>query len=195
MSGEEVMPQVDPNAPLRGAASTVDRQALLAIIWTCFSVASCFLTLRLVVRWRQNARFLSDDYWMIWAWSCMLTMGILQTEQLNALFYMTHLQAGRILPDPETIAMQNQQLTRWQFPIIKLFWIILWSVKASFMSIFYRLIRSFPILRRLWYCVAVFAVLALIGCVLASTLTCSPPSDYFTGKWDDWLPCLIIYPD
>lgn len=191
----EELPQADPNAPLRGAAATVDRQALVAIIWTCFSIASCFLTLRLVVRWRQNARFLSDDYWMIWAWMCMLTMAILQTEQMNALFYMTHLQAGRILAQPEEILVQNQQLTRWQFPIIKLFWITLWSVKASFMSIFYRLIRSFPVLRRLWYCVAAFAVLALIGCVLASTLTCSPPSDYFTGKWEkimySWSPRLI----
>lgn len=178
----EELPQADPNAPLSGAAATVDRQGLIAIVWSCFSIASCFLSLRLAVRWRQNARFLSDDYWMIWAWACMLTMAILQTEQMNSLWFMTNLGGGRILAAPEEIAAQNQQLTRWQFPIIKLFWIILWSVKASFMSIFYRLIRSFPLLRRLWYCVAVFAALALIGCVLASTLTCSPPSDYFTGK-------------
>lgn len=109
-------------------------------------------------------------------------MAILQSQQMDSLWYMTHLTAGRIAVDPEQVAAQQRQLTRWQFPIIKMFWIILWSVKASFMSVFYRLAQPFPLIRRAWYCVAVFAALALIGCVLASTLTCSPPSDYFYGE-------------
>ncbi|KAK2806809.1 hypothetical protein FQN50_005671 [Emmonsiellopsis sp. PD_5] len=177
-------PAPNPNAPLSGAARTVDRDALLAIIWVCFTTATCFLSLRLVVRWRQNRRLLADDYWMLWAWLCMCTMAILQTQQMDALFFMTHLAAGRIAADPQDIVAHSRQLTRWQFPIIKLFWTTLWSVKAGFLSLFFRLIQSFPILRRLWYALAVFAALSFIGCVLASTLTCNPPSDYFYGNCD-----------
>lgn len=178
-----VPPPPDPNAPLTGAARTINRQALLVIIWVCFSVATCFLALRMTVRWRQNARLLPDDYWMTWAWMCMLTMTVLQTQQMEALWYMTYVGAGRIAYDPESMGKNHYQLTRWQFPIIKLFWITIWSVKASFLSLFFRLIQGFPILRRLWYAVCVFAALALIGCILASTLTCSPPSDYFHGEY------------
>ncbi|KAK4123733.1 hypothetical protein N657DRAFT_656095 [Parathielavia appendiculata] len=168
----------NPNAPLTGAAQTVDETGLLAVVWVCFSVATAFVSLRLVVRFRQNGSLLVDDYWIIWAWLCSLTMAILQTEQMPSLWYSTYLGAGRVAMDQDT-TWQLEQLTRWQFPIIKLFWTILWSIKASFMAVFFRLVKPFPLLRRLWYGVAVFTFLAYIGCWLASSLTCSPPSDYF----------------
>ncbi|OHW99721.1 hypothetical protein CSPAE12_01525 [Colletotrichum incanum] len=128
--------------PLTGAAQSINRQTLTAIIWICFSVASLFVALRLTVRWRQNHSFLADDYWIIWAWMCLLTMASLQTRQLDALYYTTYLSAGRIQVTAETVA-KTEDLTRWQFPIIKLFWTVLWSVKASFMAVFYRLVKPF----------------------------------------------------
>ncbi|OLN95492.1 hypothetical protein CCHL11_05179 [Colletotrichum chlorophyti] len=174
--------EANPDAPLTGAARSVDQHSLTAIIWICFSVATLFVSLRLAVRWRQNRSFLADDYWIIWAWMCLLTMASIQTKQLDALFYTTYLSAGRIPVSAETVHM-TEELTRWQFPIIKLFWTVLWSVKASFMAVFFRLVKPFTVRRRLWYFVAGFALVAYIGCWLASTLTCSPPSDYFkAGK-------------
>lgn len=176
-------PQADPNAPLFGAARNVNRNGLLVIVWVCFTIATVFVSLRLWVRWQQNRRFLADDCWIFWAWLCTLTMAILQTEQMDALWYMTHLQAGRIPFDPEEMVQQRYELTKWQFPIIKMFWIILWSIKASFLAIFFRLVQPFNIIRRLWYCVAVFTAAALVVCVICSALTCDPPSDYFHGKY------------
>ncbi|KAF5981492.1 hypothetical protein FBULB1_4734 [Fusarium bulbicola] len=177
-------PPPDPNAPLTGAASSVNRQGLTIIVWTCFTIATLFVSLRLFVRWLQNRRFLADDYWITWAWLCALTMAILQTEQMDSLWYMTYLQAGRVAYDPKELEFHRSQITRWQFPVIKMFWIILWSVKASFLALFYRLVQPFPIVRRCWYGVAVFAALALIVCVICSALTCSPPSNYFHGSCD-----------
>jgi rhodopsin domain-containing protein len=175
-------PPADPNAPLHGAAAHVDKTGLLVIVWVTFSIATSFVFLRLTVRWRQNSSILPDDYWMVFAWLCLLTMAILQTEQMSSLWYITYLMAGRI-PLTEEVGPQTEQLTRWQFPVIKLFWTVLWTVKASFMALFFRLVKPFVVLRRLWYCVAVFAVLAYIGCWLSSALTCDPPSDYFkAGK-------------
>ncbi|KAF5573216.1 hypothetical protein FPANT_12516 [Fusarium pseudoanthophilum] len=174
----------DPDAPLTGAARSVDRQGLVTIVWTCFTIATLFVSLRLFVRWLQNRRFLADDYWITWAWLCTLTMAILQTEQMDSLWYMTYLQAGRVAYDPIELESHRIQITRWQFPIIKLFWIILWSVKASFLALFYRLVQPFPVIRRCWYAVAVFAASALIVCIICSVLTCSPPSNYFQGSCD-----------
>ena len=168
----------NPNAPLYGAAQTVSETGLLAIVWVAFSIATVFVALRLAVRLRQNRSLLFDDCWIIFAWLCLLTMGILQTVQMPYLWNMTYLSAGRILPDLDT-PTRMEQMTRWQFPVIKLFWTTLWAVKASFLAVFFRLVKPFPVLRRLWYCVAVFAFLAYVGCWIASTLTCSPPLDYF----------------
>ncbi|KAF5265309.1 hypothetical protein FOXYS1_3882 [Fusarium oxysporum] len=177
-------PPPDPDAPLTGAARSVNRQGLIIIVWICFTIATLFVSLRLFVRWYQNRRFLADDYWITWAWLCTLTMAILQTEQMDPLWYMTYLQAGRIAYDPKELEFQRSQITRWQFPIIKLFWIILWSVKASFLALFYRLVQPFPVIRRCWYGVSVFAASALIVCIICSVLTCSPPSNYFHGSCD-----------
>ncbi|KAK4245588.1 hypothetical protein C7999DRAFT_16244 [Corynascus novoguineensis] len=167
-----------PDAPLAGAARSISESGLLVIVWVCFSVATLFATLRLTVRFRGNRFFLADDYWIMFAWLALLTMTILQTIQMPSLWYLTYLRAGRMGPD-ETTVYRVEQLTRWQFPIIKLFWTTLWSIKASFMTVFFRLVKPFPILRRLWYCVAVFAAIAYIGCWLSSALTCNPPGNYF----------------
>ncbi|KAI9148955.1 hypothetical protein HJFPF1_10999 [Paramyrothecium foliicola] len=172
----------DPNAPLSGAARNIDREGLISIVWICFAIATSFVALRLTVRWRQNRTLLPDDCWIVFAWLCILTMAIIQTEQMNALWYITYLSAGRIPvteADMPYIGHMREQLTRWQFPIIKLFWTTLWSIKASFLALFFRLVKPFPIVRRLWYCVAVFTTIAYIGCWLASSLTCTPPGDYF----------------
>lgn len=166
------------DAPLSGAARSVSEGGLLAVVWVCFSVATLFVVMRLVVRFRGNHYFLGDDYWIMFAWMTLLTMAIIQTLQMPYLWYLTYLRAGRVVPD-ESTAHKAEQLTRWQFPIIKLFWTTLWSVKASFMTVFFRLVKPFPVIRRLWYCVAVIAALAYIGCWLSSALTCRPPSDYF----------------
>ncbi|ENH66758.1 hypothetical protein FOC1_g10007408 [Fusarium oxysporum f. sp. cubense race 1] len=60
-------PPPDPDAPLTGAARSVNRQGLIIIVWICFTIATLFVSLRLFVRWHQNRRFLADDYWITWA--------------------------------------------------------------------------------------------------------------------------------
>ncbi|KAK1580570.1 uncharacterized protein LY79DRAFT_520357 [Colletotrichum navitas] len=187
----------NPNAPLVGAAQSVDLRTLAVIIWTCFSVATLFAALRLSVRWRQNRHFLADDYCIICAWMSLVTMTSLQTRQLDALYYTTYLDAGRIPVTAETAA-KTEDLARWQFPIIKLFCTVLWFVKASFMAVFYRLVKPFPVRRSLWYCVAVFTILAYIGCWVISALTCSRPFDYFkAGKCNNphevWMKTFHVF--
>jgi hypothetical protein len=167
-----------PDAPLTGAARSVSERGLFAVVWVCFSLATLFAGLRLTVRFRGNGFFLADDYWIMFAWLGLLTMAILQTEQMPSLWYITYLSAGRVVPDQST-TYQLEQLSRWEFPIITLFWTVLWSVKASFMTVFFRLVKPFSLLRRLCYCIAVFAALAYISCNIASALTCSPPGNYF----------------
>ncbi|KAM0211133.1 hypothetical protein ACHAPQ_010158 [Fusarium lateritium] len=127
-------PPPNPSAPFTGTARSVDRRGLVIIIWVCFTVATLFVSLRLFVRWRQNRRLLADDYWIIWAWTCTLTMAILQTEQMDSLWYMTQLQNGRLAYDPKELVRQRTELSKWQFPIIKMFWIVLCPPSRYFNS-------------------------------------------------------------
>ncbi|CAH0041172.1 unnamed protein product [Clonostachys rhizophaga] len=180
------VPQAYPDAPLRGIAAHVNHTGLLAIIWTCYSVASLFVTLRLTVRWRQNGRLLFDDYWMVWAWLCVTTMAILQTVQTSSLWFFTYLTSGRIAANDPQVFPQMSQMLRFQFPVIKLFWTVLWSVKASFLAAFYPLVKPTKWIRICWFIVVAFTTIAYIGCWLASTLTCTNPGDYFIpGNCDE----------
>lgn len=180
----------NPNAALNGTAARLDRTQVVAIIWVMYSTGTIFITTRIYARVYHNRQLLTDDYWMIFAWLAHTTMCALQTVQQDSLWYTTELASGRFPPD-ESTTEQLEQLVRWQFPIIKLFWVVLWSVKASFLSIFFRLVRPFPVRRRMWYCTVVFVFLAFVGCVVSSALTCSPPSDYFkagacNSDWEMW---------
>ncbi|KAJ4289311.1 hypothetical protein N0V88_007062 [Collariella sp. IMI 366227] len=182
----------NPNAPLSGVGGSIGGDpGLIAIVWVFFATATLFVGLRLSVRFRQHRSFLVDDYFIMFAWVCLLTMEILQMVQRPALWYFTYMRAGRVLPGAQSVYWQGQ-LKRWQFPIIKLFYTVLWSVKGSFLALFYRFVKPFTWLRRAWYCVATFVVLAYIGCFLQSALACNPPADYFVpGKCnsakDDWM--------
>jgi hypothetical protein len=110
-----------------------------------------------------------------------VTEGIIQCQEAGPIYFIVSLQAGRFNPldDPVQTYNEGAQLLRWQFPAIKLFFTVLWSVKAAFLALFFRLIRTLPLLRRIWFGVVGFCVIAYIGCWLASILNCSPPSDYF----------------
>lgn len=176
----DLFPPFDPNAPLKGFAQDVSPQGLTAFIWVCFFIATLFVSLRMAVRWRQNHTFFVDDFWMGLAWLSMLTMTILQTVTSDSLWYITYIIAGRIdLRNGEEIGKNQIEFQRWQFPIIKLFWTTIWSVKASLLAVFYRLVKPKPVIRWFWFGVAIFTGLSYIASFLISALNCHSPGDYF----------------
>ncbi|ROT37978.1 hypothetical protein SODALDRAFT_278198 [Sodiomyces alkalinus F11] len=174
-------PEINPNNPLAGVGQSLDRTGFLVLLWILFSVATLFFFLRLVVRWRQNSSFVADDYWISFAFLCLVVYVALQMQQMDSLWYMTYLRSHRIAESEETPRQENE-LLRWQFPLIVLFWSVLWSVKASFMAAFYRIVAPLTLYRRLWYGVAVFTALSYIACWVSVLVTCDSPGDYFAGK-------------
>ncbi|KAL2752045.1 hypothetical protein ACRALDRAFT_1083632 [Sodiomyces alcalophilus JCM 7366] len=174
-------PEINPNNPLAGVGKSIDRDGFLVLLWVLFSIATLFFLLRLVVRWRQNSCFVVDDYCMSFAWICLVAYVALQMQQMDALWYMTYLRSHRIAESDDT-PRQEYELLRWQFPLIVIFWTLLWSVKASFMAVYYSIIRPLTLYRRLWYGVAVITALSYIACWVSVLLTCDSPGDYFAGN-------------
>lgn len=175
--------QGNPNLQLQGTAGVLGRPGLTALIWTCFGSATCMVATRLAVRWRQNRRLLVDDYWIVLALLSLLTLCILQTVQNPVLWKGVEWLAGRLVPQSaEELVYTQTQLVLWTLPIVTVFWTALWSVKASFLALFYQLVRPNVVLRRCWYAIAVFVGLSYVGVCVSTPFVCDPPTNYFRGE-------------
>ena len=89
--------------------------------------------------------------------------------------------AGQFVPTPEELYYAHRELPRWSFPIVIVFWTCLWCVKASFLSLFYRIIKPWTILRRCWYFVVFLTVGSYIGAIMTNIFTCKSLHDFFNG--------------
>ena len=177
MAGQEQ--ELDPDAPLTGYAGRLSKAAFTAIVWSCFVVATGFLSMRLTGRFRYNKSLFLDDFLIIGAWVCLLTLLVLQMLQVESLWYAAHYFADHLSLDDPTMLYQARQLLRWQFAISVLFAMTLWSVKASFLATFYRLVYPLRWARWVWWFIAVLTVLTFFGCILVMLLMCSSPSEFF----------------
>jgi len=163
---------------LTGASRGLPSYGLIAVIWAGFILASVFLGLRCFARLSETRKLFADDYWMLVALFFLLVNAILQTVQTYPLYYLVGASLDEI-PEGEALLAQGGKFVYLEFITIGLFRTIIWCVKASFLTLYWRLFESLPACRRLWWAVAVFAALAYVGCWISSALVCHPPSAYF----------------
>lgn len=179
------------------SVGSLPHNSLLALVWTCFGAACLFVFLRTLVRLKVVTRPTAEDYWIFLALATLLTFCVLETVQLESLYYMTGVIAGVIPLSGELISQGNTYL-RYEFPIIVLFWTVLWCVKASFLAMYFKLFRELPYYRVAWYILAVFTFLAYVGCIITLCLSCKPTSDFFKfgrcgAPEDVWASNFSIY--
>jgi hypothetical protein len=116
---------------------------------------------------------------MLFAYLAFITQTVLQTVQLDALWYITFPDYGRISPTDPDRYRYSREMARWYFAVTALFWTVLWSVKASLLVTFYKLVRPITRLRRSLYVVAVLTLLSYVGCwVVYTCLRASPEETY-----------------
>jgi len=153
-------------------------KSLLILIWVCFGASFLLVALRTIIRLRAStSRQLVpwEDCWIFLALASLLTLCILETIQLPSLYYITGVLSGVIpITSAEVIISQTEHYLRFQFPIVILFWTVLWSVKAAFLALYWRLFRDLVWYRRAWFALAVFTFLAYGGCVTTLSLSCGP---------------------
>ena len=171
------MPSAD-EVQLVGAARHLNQGGLIAIAWAGVGLASVFVTARCLARYSELKRLHTDDYWMVTALFVLIVNAVLQTLQAPSLYYLVDVESGKV-PPGEALIVQGNVYVRYEFTIIALFWTVLWCVKASFLSLFYRLFDGLPKYRRWWWAVVIFCALTYVGDWVASAYTCHPPSTYF----------------
>ncbi len=172
-------------------------QALLAVVWTSFSVACLLVILRTAIRLKYMPRLTMEDYWIFLALTTLLTSCILQTIQQSNLYFMLATIAG-IIPISDNLIASVENYLRFEFPINILFWTVLWCVKASFLALYFKLFRELPSYRRVWYFLAAFTFCAYVGCWITLATSCHPISNFFkfeqcNSKKDIWASRLSIY--
>lgn len=64
--------------------------------------------------------------------------------------------------------------TDFGLALIGVFWSVLWSIKASFLALYWKLFQGLGRYKKWWKGVAVFTFLAYVGCWLASVNVCQP---------------------
>ncbi|KAJ5566588.1 hypothetical protein N7535_008226 [Penicillium sp. DV-2018c] len=168
--------------PSQGMVTQLSVGGLIAITWVGAGLGILFTTARIAIRLIYIKRLLADDYFMLLALAFLVTNAVLQTLQAPHLFYLVLSTTG---PD---IVHHGLRYTYYEFAIIGLFWSVLWSVKASFLALFWMISEGLPRYRRVWWATIAFAVLAYIGCWIGSVYTCHPPSNYFKFGMTGFIP-------
>ena len=184
-------------------AGALPHRSLLALIWTCYGIAFLFVLARTTIRVRIGTRFNGEDFWMFLALVMLLALCILETIQLDSLYYMTAVIQG-VIPPSVALVPKTEEYLRYEFPIVILFFGVLWCVKAAFLALYYKLFREIAVYRRVWYVLATFTLLAYGGCVLSLSLSCSgkianffkfnmcgSASDIWSSNFNVWFSTII----
>jgi hypothetical protein len=159
--------------PPQGVIGHLSANGLIGITWGGAGFGIIFTSARIMIRIKYMKRLLADDYFMLLALILLIANAILQTLQTPHLYYFVFHPTG---PDVEYHVLHYLY---YEFTIIGIFWSVLWSVKASFLALFWMISNGLPVYRRAWWCTVVFTSLAYIGCWIGSVWTCHPPSSYF----------------
>lgn len=97
---------------------------------------------------------------------------------LPTLYESIAVNAGSAKPGPnykERLAV----LRKSSFATQVLFYLILWSVKFSFLTMLRPLSFGLPLYNKVWIGIATFTFLALVGCIIPILTTCVPLYLYF----------------
>ena len=161
-----------------GKSGSLSHRSLLVLIWVSFSAALLFVVLRTIIRIRiPTTRHVTplEDCFIFLGFAALLALCILETIQLPSLYYITGVLRGTVpITTAELIITQTERYLRYQFPIVVLFWTVLWSIKAAFLALYWRLFRDLVWYRRAWAVLAIFTFLMYGGCIATLSLSCGP---------------------
>ena len=163
---------------LEGIAQGLGPAGLIAVAWSGFALAAALVGLRCYVRLSEMHRLHADDYWVLAALIFLGGNAVLQTLQTPSLYYLVGVQS-EVIAVGQGLVEEGGLYTKYEFVVIALFWTTTWSIKSSFLAMYWRLFAGLPRYRAAWWFVAVFAALSYVGCWVSSVLSCHPPSRYF----------------
>jgi hypothetical protein len=137
----------------------ISEAQLSGVIYSMLVLASVFVLARSAVHVYRRRRPEAQDYLLYAAFVLFLIMTICYLVILPKLFMISSVSVGAVQRGP---TFQDDMITyvRMMFVTTTLFWVSLWSIKLSFLSLYKKLLQGLPIVyMRLWIAVLAFCVI------------------------------------
>jgi hypothetical protein len=151
------------------------------VVWVGVLLATVAVGMRAYLRIKYRGRFQLDDIFTAFALTLLIASAIMYSIACNPLFTLALVGSGLEYPPPDDFVETSELYLRLQFAITLAFWTCLWTVKISFLTLFYPLSNGLRVDRILWYCVAAFVGIGYIACVISYPVSCS---NFILGKKD-----------
>ena len=151
---------------------------LVAIIWSSAVLAAAFVVARTYLRVTHVKRLGYEDHWIYFAFLTLVVNAVLQTLQIPNLYAVEEARAG-LQPPGLSLTWNGDQYVEYEFCILGLYWTVLWSVKGSWLAMYWRFFDELDLYRGRWKIVALFVFATYAGCWVASSLVCQPVSTLF----------------
>lgn len=143
----------------------------------------CFLTFRLVVKFRSFHKLYADDYLAAFAWVTLLGSAILWQIQAPTLYEQYAVSSGEAIPTPGFLE-RDAVFLRCLAPFLILFYTCIWTVKLSFLMFFRALGTNVGGQKYWWWCVLIITVLSGAACIGDNHFQCLINSiEYIYGKF------------
>ena len=150
----------------------------VAIVWCSIVLATGFVVARTYLRITRVKRLGYEDHWIYFAFLILVVNAVLQTLQVPNLFDIERARAGLQQPG-SSLTLNGDRYIQYEFCILGLFWTVLWSVKGSWLAMYWRFFDELDLYRGRWKGVALFVFATYAGCWVASSLVCQPVSTLF----------------
>ena len=137
------------------AQNYISLDVLLNCCYSMIGVVSGFAITRIGIRITRPKALAAEDALVLLAYLTFLVSTTLYIKISANIFRVSAVINGTTLPYPELPQDAMEQI-RTFFATTLLFWCTLWLVKASLLSLYWRLLQPSRLYRKFWWAVVVF---------------------------------------
>ncbi|OQD63722.1 hypothetical protein PENPOL_c009G07296 [Penicillium polonicum] len=152
--------------------SRVPESVFLGVVWALTGMSFIFVAIRVYAQLISFRRLFLDDFLVVLAWVIILTAAVIWQILGKILYDLYAISAGTKQFTLEFLPRYNTFM-RFNAPFEILFYSALWSVKFSFMALFYRISAKVKSLRIWWFVVLFCTASVYIASVADIEWKCS----------------------
>ncbi|KAH7080992.1 hypothetical protein FB567DRAFT_117299 [Paraphoma chrysanthemicola] len=150
----------------------ISEPQFIRVVYAMVILATAFSLARLGIQVWKRKWMEMQDYLIYFAFVCFLAMSISYLVIVPQIYKIGRVTLGLIEPWP-TLLDEVVNYIRMMFVTTTLFWISLWSVKLSLLSLYKKFMEGLPkIYMRLWWALFVFCLISLVGCFVSYLTSC-----------------------
>ncbi|KAK2734540.1 hypothetical protein FQN57_001645 [Myotisia sp. PD_48] len=153
------------------SASNIPKTTFVVTLWFFFALTTVLLICRLSIRLSLHRQVFWDDVFAITAYFMLLGQLVLVTVMTPQIYLLIDVYAG--VTPPADYLDQITFMIKIMYAHSMLFTTCVYCVKASFLSLFWRLIRNLVNFRKAWWGTAIFCGLTYCTTIAFFPISCT----------------------